>query len=232
MQHFIYKTTNKINGKYYFGAHSTNKIDDKYLGSGKLLEKAIKKYGKDNFSREIICFCENVDDLYAIEKEIISEHLDNELCYNINSGGKGGWYAVNASNMHRGDNNVMRRCPEIKNKVTESAKKTRAKNKEFYDRISRENIKKAKGVVRRSPKGMSEIVKKYWAENYDKQRDALSSNFEVISPDGVIFNTNRLMEFCDVHNLTYTSLWNTSRTNKPVKKGKAKGWMCKKISQL
>ena len=50
--HFLYKTTNLINGKYYYGMHSTYKLNDGYLGSGKILRYSIRKYGKENFSIE------------------------------------------------------------------------------------------------------------------------------------------------------------------------------------
>ena len=43
--HFIYKTTNLINSKYYIGMHSTSNLKDGYLGSGKYLRSSIKKYG-------------------------------------------------------------------------------------------------------------------------------------------------------------------------------------------
>jgi hypothetical protein len=52
-KYFVYKTTNKINGKKYIGSHY-GKTDDEYLGSGLLISRAIKKYGKENFKKEIL----------------------------------------------------------------------------------------------------------------------------------------------------------------------------------
>jgi hypothetical protein len=46
--HIIYKTTNTSTDKYYIGKHSTDNINDDYLGSGVALKNAIKKYGKEN----------------------------------------------------------------------------------------------------------------------------------------------------------------------------------------
>ncbi len=71
---YNYITTNLINGKQYVGMHSTNNVDDGYLGTGKLILKAIKKYGKDNFKREIICKCETIDKAYDNEEKFIKQH--------------------------------------------------------------------------------------------------------------------------------------------------------------
>lgn len=43
----IYKITNKVNGKMYIGQHTADELDDGYLGSGAVMQRAIKKYGKN-----------------------------------------------------------------------------------------------------------------------------------------------------------------------------------------
>lgn len=61
--HFIYKTTNNLNGKYYIGMHSTNNLDDGYLGSGRRLRYSLNKYGNENHTREILEFKNSRDEL-------------------------------------------------------------------------------------------------------------------------------------------------------------------------
>ena len=55
----VYITTNKINNRFYIGTHVSENPLDAYLGSGKLLIKAIKKYGKENFNKSILGEFEN-----------------------------------------------------------------------------------------------------------------------------------------------------------------------------
>ena len=87
---YIYKTINNINNKYYLGKHSTKNIDDSYLGSGTLLKKAINKYGKENFSTEILTYCDTEQDCYELEELVVTQiELDDPMCYNIRIGGTG-----------------------------------------------------------------------------------------------------------------------------------------------
>ena len=71
MYHYVYKTINLINNKYYIGVHSTSKLNDKYLGSGQIIKSAILKYGRSNFKLEILKYFETRDLALAYEKEII-----------------------------------------------------------------------------------------------------------------------------------------------------------------
>ena len=52
-EHYVYCTTNILNNKKYIGSHSGH-INDDYLGSGVILKKSIKKYGKSNFIKQIL----------------------------------------------------------------------------------------------------------------------------------------------------------------------------------
>lgn len=87
----IYKTTNLINKKYYIGKNSTNNPD--YIGSGVRFSRAVDKYGKDNFLKEIIIEnITNINDLNALEKYFIKEYnaVKDPMSYNVADGGQGG----------------------------------------------------------------------------------------------------------------------------------------------
>lgn len=88
---FIYKTTNIINGKIYVGlcTHENPILTEGkiYLGSGKILKQAIKKYGRSHFKREILQICETLEELLDAEIFWIKNLNPN---YNIESGGRSG----------------------------------------------------------------------------------------------------------------------------------------------
>jgi hypothetical protein len=90
--HYIYKTTNIINGQYYIGMHSTNNLEDGYIGSGKRLWYSIKKYGRENFKCEIVEMLPNRDLLKQKESEIVCDKLlEDKMCLNLKNGGEGGF---------------------------------------------------------------------------------------------------------------------------------------------
>lgn len=76
----------------YVGAHKTNNIDDGYFGSGLALKKAIRKYGKENFSKEILFDFSSESEMWDKEREIVNEgFISKRDNYNISLGGYGGW---------------------------------------------------------------------------------------------------------------------------------------------
>ena len=92
MYGYIYKTTNLINGKIYVGKKKSSVfLGETYLGSGKYLNNAVNKYGKDNFKVELIEWCNTLDEQNIKEKYWIQKFLEfGYSMYNISKGGDGG----------------------------------------------------------------------------------------------------------------------------------------------
>lgn len=87
--HYFYRITNLLNGHFYYGIHSTYNVEDGYMGSGKRLNLAYKKYGVENFTKEILKFFKTRNDAAAYEMEIVNETLiTNDNCYNLILGGE------------------------------------------------------------------------------------------------------------------------------------------------
>lgn len=184
--YYFYKTTNNINGKYYYGVHSTNNLDDGYIGSGKLLGNAVKKYGKSNFTKDIICYFNNASEAYEYEAEIVNEYaVKDPMCYNIKEGGKGGLKGFHLSDETKqkiSEHSASKR-PEVKAKISEASKNMskeirekirqsnigRKRSKETCEKISKANTgKKRTDEQRNRMKGHShkhtEATKKYISE--------------------------------------------------------------------
>jgi group I intron endonuclease len=89
---FIYITTNMINGMKYLGQKSfdDNNKWKNYLGSGKALKNAIRKYGKQNFDRNIICFCYSPEELNEAEYtlSVFLNVVEDRNWYNLCYGGE------------------------------------------------------------------------------------------------------------------------------------------------
>jgi group I intron endonuclease len=89
----VYKWTNLINGKIYIGSHKGSQ-DDEYTASGIAIKNAFKKYGFENFKRDILYYGKDFREL----EEFILEEVDainNPLYYNMKNGAIGGWDHTN-----------------------------------------------------------------------------------------------------------------------------------------
>lgn len=95
MYYTIYKTTCISNGKIYIGKHKTDKLNDRYLGSGIVLSKSIKKYGKDKFIKEILYIFDTEEEMNEAESKIVNEEfVKRDDTYNLSLGGSGGCYCL------------------------------------------------------------------------------------------------------------------------------------------
>lgn len=88
---YIYITENLINGKKYIGQHHGNYTEN-YKGSGKLIRRALNKYGSENFSVKVLEECNSKEELDEAEKKWISEcnAVESDLYYNLAYGGSSG----------------------------------------------------------------------------------------------------------------------------------------------
>lgn len=90
---FIYITTNMVNGKRYLGQKRFDEWNKwkTYLGSGRAFKNALKKYGKENFSRNIIYFCYSEEELNKVEYDlsVFLNVVDSDDWYNLEYGGSG-----------------------------------------------------------------------------------------------------------------------------------------------
>jgi len=167
MNYIIYKTTNLVNGMYYVGCHQTANLDDGYLGSGKYLKRAIKKYGQEYFKFEILYSVSSKKEMFDLERSIVNESLVNDpLSYNLKIGGSGGNPGIVGAfkgRKHSDEtkekqrqaslkqvcsaetrkkllmNNAMKNNPEIRKKVSETLK-GRTHSEEHRKRVAEANL--------------------------------------------------------------------------------------------
>ena len=160
---FIYITTNIVNGKKYIGMCTRD--DRNYIGSGKLLKDAIKKYGKENFKRDIIEECCDFKTLCEREKYWIDYYdaVNSDDFYNLIDGGLGGnadtlkeyWDSLTDTERKQ----IRNWKPHFKTNPTSGDKnywygKSTSKNvKQVWDSRSREERKKIGLKISDSKKG-------------------------------------------------------------------------------
>lgn len=91
-QYYIYITTNLADNKKYIGKH-IGELNDSYLGSGIIFSRALEKYGKENFKKEILYIAKDEEDMNEKEKYYIKifNAVEDDMFYNIAEGGQGGY---------------------------------------------------------------------------------------------------------------------------------------------
>lgn len=158
-EYYIYITTNNINGKQYIGQHK-GEPDDSYLGSGTTIKKAIAKYGKENFSKEVLCYCQTREEANEKEKEIIAFYnaVDSEKFYNIQEGGANGdgWRSY-----QRWCKNNPEEAKKIWKQNGEKLQKWRKEHpEEYYKKCIVPFIEGSKKYWEKHPEEQKELMKK------------------------------------------------------------------------
>jgi len=197
--HFIYLTTNVVNNKQYIGSHFGNE-NDNYLGSGKLILKAIKKYGKSNFTRIILEECDESLKLSLEEKYIKDYNTLVPNGYNVSpTGGHGlnGKMSQETKEKIRNSNLGLKRSVQTIENIRNSqlgSTYTRLNQKEYYiNKLGEELAEKeyAKFIDNQRLKHLgkkhtietkekiSYLIKKHWETNIHPNKGKRQSD-EVI----------------------------------------------------
>ena len=187
---YIYKITNKLNGKYYIGSskHSPNK-NWSYYGSGRAINIAINKYGKHNFVKEILI--ESNEDIKQIEKDLLTKFnaKNDKMSYNMTNDALGSTHHSTKGRKTKSEKLTGRKLSK-KTKEKISKNKTGIKFPEGYSKI-----RKDKGTIRWATKGRKSpnLDKGYPIELYDVKTNQYLSTYN---------NANRLAEKLNITNET------------------------------
>ncbi len=184
--------------------HSTKNKDDSYLGSGKILLLAIKKYGRSNFKKEILDTCPSREDLAKQEKEIVCEELlKNPLCMNLKLGGDGGGHPGSGCGMPVG----FKHSKDTKDKIA------MASTGRVYGPLS--SSRKEAISKRHLGKKQSEAAKLAISAASIKTHSEIWD----VEYNGKTLRVNNLKDFCIQNNLKYTTMLLSSKQRRPTKSG-------------
>lgn len=188
---YIYLITNTLNGKIYVGKHSTDNLNDGYMGSGVALHRAYNKYGQEHFSKKILAYADTEEKLNWFERFYIKKYHARTKGYNLTDGGEGTLgltrtfseeHKRKLSESHKGQtawNKGVQYTEETKRKLSESHKGQIAWNKgKKCKQLSEEHKRKISVAIkgRVSPnkgKHHSEEVKRKISEAMKRKKEAI-----------------------------------------------------------
>lgn len=149
---YFYIVNNLLNEHFYLGVHSTDTLADGYFGSGKILKKAIKFYGKENFELTPLKFFKTRKELMDFEREIVNERFltyYKGICYNLKRGGEGGSdkiFADEELKQHKSEY-MQGYYQDNKNAVSKQSKGWKDDNPERYQELQHEWYENNKDAV-------------------------------------------------------------------------------------
>lgn len=193
---FIYKITNLVSKKCYIGETKEENPEKRWKGHIQSMKRnqgcpalrdAIKKYGIEQFKFEILIICFD-EDRFIYEKEYIKKYnCQVPNGYNILAGGEGGGFLG------------RQHSDETKKKISESGKRFRKENPDYYESYREKHKEAMKKVdisaaLKNSEKfqkamkegrfggklsektktKISESVIKYFNNNREKHRDTIT----------------------------------------------------------
>lgn len=226
---YIYKTVNKVNGKYYIGKHK-GEIGDSYLGSGTVLRQAVEKYGKDSFQKEELIYCLTEEEANYWEKRIIESNINNPNCYNIAPGGKGGYVLKHFTKEEKAT---------IYRKASKGIKKFRRDNPKEVKRWQKaqrktllKNIDKHRDTIKNSLANRSkeEVEEQHKKITNKKLKNGYYSIFVLVDPNGnVVMESIGAEAIAKRYKVSANGIRNASVHKMPIKRGNLKGFTVKKV---
>lgn len=220
MYYIIYKTTNNINNKIYIGKHKTADVNDSYLGSGKILKRAIKKYGIENFSKEILFVFDNEQEMNDKEAAIVTEDFINDNnVYNLCSGGRGGFDYINRVGL--GDRTGMVHSEESRLKMgNEKTPEQIKKQSEFMIGNTYGSGKKGKPHTKERTDEHKRKISKSLFNSDKKHNQRPRFRYTIRNDVGGIDETTHLVKYCEERNLNYNYIKKGTKGYKIITKTK------------
>lgn len=167
MYYYLYQITNLVNNKIYVGVHKTDNLNDGYMGSGKKLLNAIRKYGIENFKKDILEYFDNEELMYDKEISIVNkDFLLREDVYNMKLGGPANFYYVNKAGLNHKVNQHLIHGNKIKTDI-EYRKQFSIKMKEIQSRPDVKEKQKQIALEMGINRG------RFWISNDDEQKSIM-----------------------------------------------------------